>query len=214
MHPTPELGHVTKTRYQEVYDPAEDTFLLLDALEADAEKVRSLQPAVCLEVGSGSGCVITFLGALLDDRPPLLLATDVNPQAAQCTAETAQRNSITSLQVVRTDIVNGLLPRLAGQVDILIFNPPYVATDSAEVGTTDLTAAWAGGKHGREVTDKLLPLVPQLLSRKGLFYLVTLPQNLPDEIVSWLARYGLQAKTIMTRTAGMERLSVLRFQNG
>ena len=38
--PTPSLAHLKKTDYDNVYEPAEDTFLMMDALEKDAEFLR------------------------------------------------------------------------------------------------------------------------------------------------------------------------------
>lgn len=50
-----------------------------------------------------------------------------------------------------------------------------------QVGSAGIEAAWAGGKRGREVTDRFLPVVSKLLSKKGLFYLITIIENNPGE---------------------------------
>lgn len=50
------------------------------------------------------------------------------------------------------------------------------------MGGTGIEAAWAGGERGREVTDRFLPVVAQLLSSKGLFYLITIAENDPGEL--------------------------------
>jgi len=65
MIPTPDLSHLTKDDYERVYEPAEDTFALLDALEADADAIRGLAPRICLEIGSGTGIVSAFLGQIV-----------------------------------------------------------------------------------------------------------------------------------------------------
>lgn len=46
------------------------------------------------------------------------------------------------------------------------------------MGGDQLSAAWAGGTDGREVIDRLFPVVPSLLSPKGRFYLLVLKENL------------------------------------
>lgn len=47
---------------------------------------------------------------------------------------------------------------------------PYSAPDPP---CRDIAAAWAGGVDGREVIDRVLPLIPQLLSKPaGLGFMV------------------------------------------
>jgi len=69
-----------------------------------------------------------------------------------------------------------------GLVDVLIFNPPYVPTPSEEVRGRGIEAAWAGGRHGREVIDRFLPQIPKLLSPSGICYLLLVQDNKPMEI--------------------------------
>ncbi|KAJ7401473.1 hypothetical protein BTVI_95649 [Pitangus sulphuratus] len=63
--PTPRYGHLgPRGPFRDVYEPAEDTFLLLDALERDAGRLREAR------------------------------CTDINPMAAYCTQETARLNNV------------------------------------------------------------------------------------------------------------------------
>ncbi|XP_062866712.1 methyltransferase N6AMT1 [Trichomycterus rosablanca] len=209
MFPTPLYSHAGRGSFSEVYEPAEDSFLLIDALEKDADLLQRSKPAVCVEVGSGSGVVSAFLASLIGPAA-LYLCTDVNPAAARCTEETSRRNDL-HLQPLVTDLTSCLLPRLKGTVDVLLFNPPYVVTPPEEVGSRGIEASWAGGERGREVMDRFFPMVPELLSGRGLFYLVTVSDNDPEEIRSLLAESGLRGEVRRSRRAGPERLSVLRF---
>ncbi|EPQ08148.1 HemK methyltransferase family member 2 [Myotis brandtii] len=136
---------------------------------------------LCLEVGSGSGVVSTLLASMIGSQA-LYMCTDINPKAAACTLETARCNRV-HVHPVITDLVKGLLPRLKEKVDLLVFNPPYVVTPPEEVGSHGIEAAWAGGRNGREVMDRFFPLVPDLLSPRGLFYLVTIKENNPEDIL-------------------------------
>ncbi|NWI13352.1 HEMK2 methyltransferase, partial [Crypturellus soui] len=209
--PTPQHGHVgAQGLFREVYEPAEDTFLLLDALERDAAQLRAARVAICLEIGCGSGVVSAFVASIIGPNA-LYMCTDINPMAAYCTVETALINNV-QLQPIITDLVKGLSPRLNGKVDLLLFNPPYVVTPSEEVGSHGIEASWAGGKNGREVMDKVFSLVADLLSTEGLFYLVTIKENNPDEILETMKQYGLEGTKALSRQAGREMLTILRFR--
>ncbi|XP_042532960.1 methyltransferase N6AMT1 isoform X2 [Dipodomys spectabilis] len=177
--PTPLYGHVGRGVFRDVYEPAEDTFLLLDALEAAADELAGVE--ICLEIGSGSGVVSAFLASMIGPQA-LYMCTDINPDAAACTLETARCNKV-QIQPIITDLV----------------------------GSQGIEAAWAGGRDGREVMDKFFPLASDLLSPRGLFYLVTIKENNPGEILKTLNTKGLQGTTALSRQAGQEILSVLKF---
>ncbi|CAE6506344.1 unnamed protein product [Rhizoctonia solani] len=230
MIPTPDLSHLTKDDFMRVYEPAEDTFLLLDALEEDVDHLRALKPGVCVEVGygelrgtkcnanrssSGSGCVSAFLGRILENEPCLIVTTDINPRAAKCTEATGQQNGV-SLNAVVCDLVQPLRYRLHGHVDVLIFNPPYVPTEEEEAmiaqSRAEIAGAWAGGFDGMAVTNRLLDELDSILSPKGCFYLVALKQNNPQGIIDRMReQWSLDGKVILQRRAGREHLFVLRF---
>lgn len=83
------LSCLTSKDYRDVYEPNEDTYLLIDAL--NLEVTNSLKEKddiqTIMEVGVGSGAVINSLYMLLDraSHPSLgsirLIGTDINPKA-------------------------------------------------------------------------------------------------------------------------------------
>ncbi|GAA5903639.1 hypothetical protein JCM8208_003642 [Rhodotorula glutinis] len=212
MIPTPTTSHLSAVDFEDVYEPAEDTFILLDALERDAALLKGSR--VVLEIGSGSGCVSAFLGAICGPSSALYLCTDLNPYAARCTALTGRSNSV-PLNPILTDLTSALLPRLTHAVDALVFNPPYVETDDAEavVAQEDgvIERAWAGGIGGMRVTNRLLEQVETLLSPRGVFYLVAVPENKPLQIIEEMKQRGLNGEITLKRRAGREHLHILRF---
>ncbi|KAJ1530833.1 hypothetical protein ONE63_005679 [Megalurothrips usitatus] len=212
---TPDLSHLNVSDYEKVYEPREDTFLLLDALEKDLNVIRSLQPRLCLEVGSGSGVVSTAVARALGSSC-FMMATDLNPFACRFTRETAQANK-THVSCVQMDLDSMI--RMDTIIDLLLFNPPYVVTSSEELNQPDedgsyLHLAWAGGLKGREVTDRLLEHVGKLLAPRSLFYLVVIKENDPEDILKNLSSQGFQGKTIASRKVRNEHLSVIRFCRG
>ncbi|XP_065353703.1 methyltransferase N6AMT1 [Cloeon dipterum] len=198
---TPFTNHLS---FEHIYEPAEDSFLLMDAIEADDCWLReTVKPTICLEIGSGSGIVCSAVAKFLK---VFCLATDINSLACRATRETAQRAEVI-VECVNADLVK---PVVTGKIDMLIFNPPYVPTENYEVASSNIAHTWAGGLNGRQVMDRLFPLLPELLSERGVLYLVLLEQNRPQEVERILQMQGLKCQIVMKRRAGIEKLCVLR----
>ncbi|KAK9773458.1 hypothetical protein SCAR479_09790 [Seiridium cardinale] len=144
MLPTPDTSHVD---YERIYEPAEDSFLLLDTLSSASEtsflqsrfgnKASSPLPPLVVEIGPGSGVVIGFINAqaqtIFGTRHVLTAAVDVNRHACiatRTTASKAAREDPTQHGVFLDTIQGNLVASLRnGSVDVLVFNPPYVPTD-------------------------------------------------------------------------------------
>ena len=140
-------------------------------------------------------------------------ATDVNRDALEATRATAAAHDVAHLlETHECDLLSapGLLESLRNKTDVLLFNPPYVLTPSEEVTRGGVAAAWAGGKDGREVTDRLLPLVFDVLAPGGTFLLILLEQNKTSEVKKMLEKFGLACDVVATTSADEERLHVMR----
>lgn len=142
MLSTPSTSHVC---FDHVYEPAEDSFLLLDTISSESEVTflqerfnrASTNPPLVLEVGVGSGVVLAFTAAnasnIFGRTDVLTLGTDINSFACKAAVQTV-RNAIEEKdhpKSILLDIVNGDLASVIRphSIDVLIFNPPYVPAE-------------------------------------------------------------------------------------
>lgn len=198
--------------HPEVYEPCDDSFALVDALLADRTNLLEHQPTICMEIGCGSGYVITSLALILEHEGngAYYIATDINPHAVRVTRETLEAHGVHA-ELISTDIASGLEERLAGLVDVMVVNPPYVPTPEDEVGRVGIASAWAGGENGRSVIDKILPIADNLLSDKGWLYMVLLTANNPSEICLQMRGKGYASRIVVQRSTEEESLHIVKF---
>jgi release factor glutamine methyltransferase len=149
MLPTPSTSHVC---FDRVYEPAEDSFLLLDTISAASETkflhdrfnpISSGTPPLILEVGVGSGVVLAFVAgnasSIFGRKDVLTLGTDINRFACHAASETVQKaikdhTASIFLDVVNGDLASSMRPQ---SVDVFIFNPPYVPAELPDFSRHD-----------------------------------------------------------------------------
>ena len=194
--------------FEHVYEPAEDSFLLLDALEKDLESLKD--SVFCLEIGSGSGIISVALASVLPTS--FVFACDLNPNACQATLKTAQVNNDQNrkIDVIHCDFLQGFPLDPHSGFDLIVCNPPYVATEEKETKHNNIFASWAGGVQGRNLTDNLIDKLPTLLSDQGCAYIVLEQCNHPDEVKDKVESLQLKADFVLSRRAGREFLRILK----
>lgn len=278
MLPTPDTSHVS---YSRVYEPAEDSFLLLDTLSSTNEttflqqyfspsssspsnkKNKTAAALLVVEVGTGSGVVIGFVhahaAAIFGTGSHVLTAgIDVNSFACKATLATVKKAEAENQQkddnngggggdssssssgsgsnalflgAVRGDLLS---PLGRGQVDVLIFNPPYVPTEElppttwlgeekegeekeGEEKEEEMTASkrferdsyllslsYAGGKDGMEITDRLIEALPGALSRRGCAYILLCAGNKPEEVKERIRGFGPEWRVLTVGDSGKQ----------
>jgi release factor glutamine methyltransferase len=140
-----------------VFRPAEDSYLLLRAVEVGGDDRF-------VEVGTGTG----FVALHAAQRARSAVATDVNPSAVRCARDNARRNDV-PLAVVRTDLLRGL----RGRFDVIAFNPPYLIE---AIGGDWEERAWQGGVTGEDIALRFLDQLRGHLAPGGRAYII-LPSN-------------------------------------
>ncbi|EGV61362.1 S-adenosylmethionine-dependent methyltransferase [Yamadazyma tenuis] len=215
MLPTPILKDLD---YDNVYEPSEDSFLLLDCFEDEntflSQKFGIGSPIIT-EIGTGSGIVTSFLMKNILPNG-FYVATDVNPHACVSSINTIRLNNPDSakIDVCQMSLTTAILPHT---IDILIFNPPYVpAEEVPEIPQQYRDSRWLdlallGGSDGMEVTWQLLDSLDSIISETGLAYILFCARNKPDLVKLEMEKRMWVVDKIIERKAGWEVLSVLRF---
>lgn len=157
----------------------------------------------------GSGVVSAFVSNLVKENA-VMLCTDVNRSATETTRSVVHS---TKSDFVCADLLACIQPRQ--QFSLVVFNPPYVPTDEEEYQRSlrdrDIFASWAGGRNGRQVTDRFLADVGPYLANDGVMYLVLIDLNDVTDTLDYARKYGLLGTIAAKRLSGIELLYVLRF---
>jgi release factor glutamine methyltransferase len=193
---------------RDVYAPAEDSWLLVDAVAG----LGDLSDRLVVEVGCGAG--LALLAAVRQGARGV--GVDRNPAALRLARRNAELNGL----VARVGLVRGdLLSALAlNRVDLLLFNPPYLPTAPEERLGDEVGLAVEGGESGDEVVLRFVTMleaarrvdkpVPAVL-------LVTSSLNDRAGIRAALARAGLdQVEPLGEAASFFERLHVEHYRAG
>ncbi len=176
-----------------VYQPSDDSYLMLDALEDCGLNTGDR----VLDMGAGSG----ILAVAAAKKGCRVTAADINPEAIEAVKRNAEEAAV-KIDLVLSD----LFENIDGTYDLIIFNPPYVRTEDSE--TLDMESrAWDGGRDGMNVINSFLSSVPGFLKPEGrvLLLVSTLDENPPPFP-------GFESRVLRRKSLFFERLWVLELR--
>jgi release factor glutamine methyltransferase len=147
----------------DVLVPRPETELLV---ELTLEHLPAGQNSRLLELGTGSGAIAI---ALATERPDCdIVATDLSPEALAIAAANATRHCPERISFVVGEWFNPLLTK---SFDVIVSNPPYVATGHPEQTDPDIIHEPAGalysGSDGLDDIRQIIGAAPSHLNSNG-----------------------------------------------
>jgi len=188
-------GHVFLV-HEKVYEPAEDTFLLVENLKVKEKEV-------VLDMGTGCGILAVFAAK----KAKKVVATDINPYAIKCAEKNAKINCVEDKIEFRLgDLFQPIRPHET--FSLILFNAPYLPSEPYEerswIGRT-----WAGGPSGREVIDRFIINAREFLTMDGRIFLVQSSLSGIDKTLERFDEMGLQARVVAEVRFPFERIVLI-----
>lgn len=189
-----------------VFVPRPETEVLVEQALA-----RVPPGGVVVEPCTGSGAVAVSLAA--ESAAGTVVATDASAAAVALARDNARRAGV-GVTVLQGDLFTPLDPALAGRVDVVVSNPPYLAGDEVadlepEVADWDPPAALVAGPSGHEVVDRIAAESPRWL-RPGGWLLLEVAEVRAAATAARLQVAGFSGARVVSDLAGRPRVVAAR----
>jgi release factor glutamine methyltransferase len=174
--------------------------------------IDELSAQTAVDLGTGSGVIAMALAA---ERTSLSVwATDSSADAlAVATANLAGLGRAASrVRVVEGEWFDALPAELAGAVDVVVSNPPYVAEDEdlpREVAEWEPRVALIAGPTGLEAIERIIRDAPAWLRRPGAL-VVEIGETHGDAVRSRARDAGFAEVDVRADLAGRPRVLIAR----
>lgn len=178
----------------EIYEPMEDTFLIL-------KEIRPYAYGNVLDMGTGSG-VLALEAAKTAD---LVIGADLNEDALEFARQKAEEYELDNAKFVYSDLFSYFKEK-PWKFDLIIFNPPYLPEEPAE--PDEIKLATTGGKKGYEILERFFSEASQFLMPYGKILVVFSTLTGKDKVHSIIEEYGFNFQKLAEQPEFAETLFV------
>ncbi len=192
--------------------PRPETEQVVEVALVELRRLAGGRPSTVVDLGTGSGAIA--LSVAVEVVTATVWGSDASPEALAV----ARANSAgigrpgTRVRLVEGDWFSALPSELAGTVDVVVANPPYVAAGDdlpAEVREWEPAAALVAGATGLEHLERIVDEAPRWLARPGALVVELAPHQ--AGAVSAAARaVGFSEVEVRPDLAGRDRMVVAR----
>ncbi len=189
-------------------DPRPDSECLVDAaVDYTRSAAFDTQALSCLDLGTGSGCLLLSLLRALPKTSGI--GVDLAPLAvSQARANAAQLGLADRARFICSD----WLERVEGSFDLVLANPPYISTGDStlarDVADFDPSLALFAGADGLVAYAELLPQIPARLTVEGRLFL-EIGAEQTNAVKKLAEQAGLQLYAVRPDLAGHDRCLIL-----
>jgi release factor glutamine methyltransferase len=163
---------------------------------------------LAVDVGTGSGAIALSIAY---ERPDAtVVATDAAPDALRWARLNRDELGL-RVEIVECDLLGGLSHELAGKIDVIVSNPPYVGMEDLELLPRDVRdheppEALFAGERGLAVIERLAAAARGWLVPRGWLVLEVAPHQ-SDEVRKLLERLDYGSVSIGRDLAGRDRVA-------
>ena len=174
--------------HPEVYEPAEDTFLLLESIHIKPNDN-------VFEIGTGCGIIALVCAS----RSANVICTDINPYAVALAKRNYKRNKCFiqgKFEVRKSSLFSEIKNNEI--FDVIIFNPPYLPTKKDELvgGSGWFDVATNGGAEGLKIVKRFIDGLSKYLSKNGKAYFIFSSLSNIKKLSLYISKSKLKAKVV------------------
>jgi release factor glutamine methyltransferase len=195
--------------FENVYNPSEDTFLLIDYFKNkisnsyfDGINVNEVE--FILDLGTGTGIIAIFfqcLKVICKNFNPKIYASDILEESILCAKKNEVLNDFhNEILFLQSNLFKSFPKSLKASFNIIVFNPPYLPSSPLITDMNNkkkIDFSWDGGIGGSKLLLDFFKEVRDFLNLKAhyIYFLSSSRTNL-DELDKYIRNLGFRNEIV------------------